>query len=267
MSSTQDTTSPTPEKGNVAGGPKHQRSTSPSGARAAFGSGGRERSSPGERGRRPPNSTRQSVSPEPSHIMKGTYVALMETNGKECESWYYFIRRAGNEEALRYLQKQLELVGWYILDDLSTFDLDLEHYVTAVTAKQMTKLELNSYAFHRKFDGKLQRINLGFRTRDDDERMMCKAFDMLAYGQIEDYIDDEDLDPEDLTDRSESESNSESESESESDSESESGSESDTNEKSRKCKNEKPKGIPPSLLRSNVPRWARSKVKRKNKRV
>ena len=222
MASTQDTVSSTPEKGNVAGDPKHR---SPS----------------------------QSVSPEPSHIMKGTYVALMETNGKECESWYYFIRRAGNEEALRHLQKQLELVSWYILDDLSTFDLDLEHYVTAVTAKQMTKLELNSYAFHRKFDGKLQRINLGFRTRDDDERMMCKAFDMLAYGQIEDYINDEDLDPEDLTDRSESESNSESES--------------DTNEESRKCKNERPKGIPPSLLRSNVPRWARSKVKRKNKRT
>ena len=45
--------------------------------------------------------------PEPSHIIVGEYVALMETNGKECESWYYFIRKEGNEDSLKHLQKQL----------------------------------------------------------------------------------------------------------------------------------------------------------------
>ena len=96
-------------------------------------------------------------SPEPSHIMTGQYAVLMETSEKECESWYYFIRLAGNGPALRHLQEQLEQVEWYIQDDLSTFDLDLEHLVTARTAKQMTKLELNSHSFHRKFDGKLEK--------------------------------------------------------------------------------------------------------------
>ncbi len=138
-------------------------------------------------------------SPIHSHITTGDYVALMETNGKECESWYYFIRYKGNEEALKYLQDQLEQVEWYVVDDLSVFDLDLDHFVTAQTAKQMTKLELNSYAFHRKFDGVLQKINLGFRTKDKNEKKICKAFDQLGYSQIEDYIDDEDLDDEDLT--------------------------------------------------------------------
>ena len=143
---------------------------------------------------------------EPSHIMTGDYAALMETNGKEFESWYYFIRREGNEEALKHLQDQLEKIDWFILDDLSTFDLDLDHSVTASTAKQMTKLELNSYAFHRKFDGKLKQINFNFRKKDtkdnerSNERMIGKVFDLLGYGQIEDYISDEDLDAEDLTD-------------------------------------------------------------------
>lgn len=174
-----------------------------------------------------------SKSPSPSHNMNGKYVALMETNGKECESWYYFIKYEGNEEALEHLNNQLNEVDWYIMDDLSVFDLDLEHFISATTAKEMTKLELNSYAFHRKFDGILNTINLGFKRKDKNEKKMCKAFDQLGYGQIEDYIDDEDLDSEDLTDNE-----SDSESESESESESDSGS-----PESRK------KGLPPSLLK------------------
>ena len=46
-------------------------------------------------------------SPEPSHVMTGQYAVLMETSEKECESWYYFIRLAGNGPALRHLQEQL----------------------------------------------------------------------------------------------------------------------------------------------------------------
>lgn len=198
-----------------------------------------------------------SGSPAPSHIMFGEYAVLMETSGAECESWYYFIRKQGNEEALLHLQEQLESVEWYILDDLSTFDLDLEHYVTAKTAKQMTKLELNSYAFHRKFDGKLRRIDLGFRRKDKTEKRMGKVFDILGYGQIEDYIEDEDLDPEDLTDHSDSDS---------SESESESESESDEGEREREDEEKpRPKGIPPALMNSDRPRWAKAKGKRKKK--
>lgn len=152
-------------------------------------------------------------SPEPTHNMEGDYVALMETNGQEYESWLNFIRVAGNEEALAHLQKQLEEVDWYIVDDLSTFDLDLVHKVSAKTAKEMTKLELNSQMFHRKFDGKLKMINFRFEKikkkkkstpESINEAKICRVFDILGYGQIEEYISDEDLDPEDLAPEGES---------------------------------------------------------------
>ena len=92
------------------------------------------------------------------------YVVLMETNGEECESWYYFIRYEGNEENLQHLSKQLEKIEMYIIDDLSTFDLDLEHLVSAQGAKEMTKIELNSISFHRKFDGVLKNCESGSKT-------------------------------------------------------------------------------------------------------
>ena len=195
------------------------------------------------------------VSPKISHISEGDYVVLMETNAEECESWYYFIRKTGNEEQLKYLSEQIEKVDWYTEDDLSVFDMDLENVVSAKTAKEMTKLEINAYAFHRKFDGKLKMIDLGFKKKEKNKRMMEKTFDILGYGSIEDYISDEDLDEEDLTDN-----NSESESGSETESASESESESD-NETNRKNK-----GIPPALLNSDRPGWAKAKGKRRYKK-
>ena len=189
----------------------------------------------------------KSKSPEPSHITTGDYVILMETNDQECESWYYFIRKEGNEDALKHLEEQINKVEWSMEDDLSIFDIDLEHTVSAKTAKEMSKVELNSYSFHRKFDGKLQKIDLGFKKKDKNKRMMEKAFDILGYGQIEDYIDDEDVDAEDLV--------------TDNDSESESDSESDSESKERP--KERPKGIPPAVLNSERPGWAKAKGKKK----
>jgi hypothetical protein len=129
---------------------------------------------------------------------KNNYVVLCETSGREFESWYYFIRYEGNEKALEYLQKQLEKIDMYILDDFSTFDLDLDHFFSETTAKEMTSLEVNSYSFHRKFDGKMAMISLGLKKRDDNDDMLEKLFDKLGLGQIEDYVEDEDIDSDDL---------------------------------------------------------------------
>lgn len=134
----------------------------------------------------------------PSKKMDGLYVILQEFNDEECESWLYFLRLQGNEDALRKLQSQLEDIDWYVMDGQSTFDLDLDHPVSATTAKEMTKVELNAYSFHRKFDGKLKEINFDFKRKDSNKTKMCKVYDMLGYGQIEKFIDDEDLDEEDL---------------------------------------------------------------------
>ena len=56
-----------------------------------------------------------------------TYAILMETNGGECESWYYFIKYDGNEKELKYLKKQIDKIDMFIIDELSTFDIDLKH--------------------------------------------------------------------------------------------------------------------------------------------
>ena len=120
------------------------------------------------------------------------YVILCETNGEEFEQWYYFIKYDGNEKALEYLNAQLEKIEMYILDDLSMFELDLENKVSESTAKEMTMIDLNSFSFHRKFDGKLQFIDFKLRKRDNMEDMIEKVHNTLAYGDISKYIDNED---------------------------------------------------------------------------
>lgn len=136
---------------------------------------------------------------EPSHKTDGKYVILMESSGEEYESWYYFIRLERNEENLKHLNDQLAKVDWYILDDLSTFDLELDKPVSAQTAKEMTKVDLNHNSFHRKFDGTLKKIDFDFKKKDGNETKICKVFDVLGFGQIDEYISDEDIDDEDLT--------------------------------------------------------------------
>jgi hypothetical protein len=178
--------------------------------------------------------------PKSSHIMEGKYAVLMETSGNEFESWYYFIRTEGNMEALQHLQKQLDQIEWYILDDLSTFDLELEYPVSAQTAKEMTKIDMNAYSFHRKFDGKLKTIDFGFRRKDSNDTKIGKVFDVLGYGQIEDFIDDEDIDPEDLVTDSESDSDSDSDRDS-SDTESSSSDEEERKRRQEKYKKKKEK--------------------------
>jgi hypothetical protein len=131
------------------------------------------------------------------------YAVLMETSGEECESWYYSILYNGNEENLTYLQSQLETVKWRVDDGMSTFDLDLDHLISERTAKELTKLELNHCFFHRKFDGSLQKIELNFKSGDKNKRKIKKAFEILGYGRIEDFIDQEDIDAEDLADPNE----------------------------------------------------------------
>lgn len=189
------------------------------------------------------DSVKDVVSDEkkPSHKMDGKYAILMETNGEEYESWYYFIRYEGNEEALKHLDNQLNKVDREIIEDLSTFDLELEYLISAQTAKEMTKIDLNAYSFHRKFDGKLKKIDFDFKKKDGNETKICKVFDMLSFGQIDEYISDEDIDDEDLTSSSSTDDDSYSESESESDSSSE--------DSSSRKKNKK---IPPSLLREKL---------------
>ena len=180
------------------------------------------------------------------------YVVLQETNETEGEAWLYFIRYEGNEEALEHLNKQLNQVHWRLEDDISVFDLDLEHFVSENTAKEMTKLELNHCFFHRKFDGKMKKIDLGFRDTDKNMKKMKKATNVLGLGNIEDYVSGEDIDPEDLATHTPTSSQSESGSSEETSSEEE--------EKNRKPKKELPKVVK-DKPKIEIPRYAKAKKK------
>ncbi len=121
------------------------------------------------------------------------YAVMQETNGKEYESWLYFIKYTGNEEALKHLQSQIETVDWYILDDLSTFDLDLDNLVSEQTASEMITLNLNHVSNHRKFDGKMQMIDLGLKETYSNDKNIVRVFKKLGIGHIDDYVEDEDV--------------------------------------------------------------------------
>lgn len=204
------------------------------------------------------------------------YAILQETNGGENETWINFIRYQGNEEALEYLNTQLNTVEFYILDDLSTFDLETEVLVSELTAKEMTKVDLNHYSFHRKFDGVLKKIDLGLKDGQSNNRKLKNIFKVLGYGKIEEFIDQEDIDPEDLLEEgSESETETESETDTETESESESETESEENttdskKKSKKAKNatesKKTGKIPTKTISKKIeemPRFAKTKARRK----
>jgi hypothetical protein len=183
----------------------------------------------------------------PSHNMTSKYAILQEFNDKEMETWLYFIKYDGNEENLKHLKKQFDSVEWVVLEDCSVFDIDLEHLISAKTAKEMTKVELNVHQWHRKFDGTLEKIDFEFKKKDDSETKICKIFDHLGYGQIEDYISDEDLDEEDLTDAedSDNEDDDEDDSDDNEDGDSDDNEDDDDDEKKREIKR-----IPKALLKS-----------------
>ena len=163
------------------------------------------------------NESHGSSEVEPSHNMEGMYAVLAETNNQYRETWYYFIRYDTNVEALEQLYAQLDSIEWVYLESYSTFALDLEHLVSAHTAKELTKVCVNEGSYHRKFDGTLEFINFGFRKRDNNIVRLINVCDTIGFGNIENFIDKEDFDPEDFEDdEEEDESESESESEEES---------------------------------------------------
>lgn len=195
-----------------------------------------------------------------THKTDGEYYILVETNAEEVESWYYFIRKDGNEEEIKQLKNDLDKVKEpEYIDDMSVFWIDIDKTVSAQTAKEMSKVELNSYQFHRKYDGKLKTIDFKFRTdkKEKQKRILEKIFDKLGYGKIEEYISDEDIDTDDM------------ESLSESDTESDNDEIADMKDGVKEVEEEISelsidtikKRLPPGLVESDVPQWARSKKK------
>lgn len=126
--------------------------------------------------------------------MSNKYAVLMETSPEDCESWYYFIKYNGNEDALKNLKAQFDKIEEaVIMDDINLFDLDIENLVSEECAKQLCMLELNSVMYHRKFDGVLENIDFRFKKKDDDETKMFKIFDKIGEGDIDLFLTMEDV--------------------------------------------------------------------------
>lgn len=144
----------------------------------------------------------EPIIPVRTHKTDGEYVILQEHNHDEAETWLYFIRWQGNEDVLTHLNNQIEPLSGHLLDDCSSFDIDINNRVSAITAKQMTKLELNSFQWHRKFDGVMKAIDFRFKEKHSMDYMVDKVHRVLSFGKICDYIDDEDIDTDLLTEES-----------------------------------------------------------------
>lgn len=124
--------------------------------------------------------------------MTDKYAVIMETSGPDFESWYYFIKYEGNKEALQYINDQLnEIEEDVVYPDISKFDIDLVNLVSLECVNQMIMLELNAVTYHRRFDGKLEMIDFGFRKKDKDSKRLFKVDDIIGDNKFENFIDDE----------------------------------------------------------------------------
>lgn len=120
------------------------------------------------------------------------FAVIMETSGEECESWYYFVKHEGNEDALDGLKSQLETVEQTtVFDDISTFDVDTEHLVSEQTVDDMILIEVNSVMYHRKFTGVMKSIDLKLKNREKDTKKLYKIDAKLGNGLIERYLSGE----------------------------------------------------------------------------
>lgn len=212
--------------------------------------------------------------PIPAKQVLYTYALLQETSADDGESHYVFIRYQGNENNLKHLAKQLSLVNDWNIDYGSVFDLELDYLVSETTAKEMTKVDINSY-FHRKFNGRLKKVSLGLKDNESDRKKIRKITKILGDGGISEFLEDEDLDPDELEElMNQSSSSDEEEDEDDEDDEEEdknddsapesddedSASENEKNEKNEKKEDGK---LPGSKI--EIPRYAKIK-QRKNKK-
>ena len=136
------------------------------------------------------------------------YAVLMESSSYDFESWYYFIKCEGNEENLKFMCDQFKTIKECTMfdEDITMFDMDLEHLVSEQTAKEMCLLDLNSISYHRKFDGVLKKIDFAFKKKDNDEKRMIRICKIIGDGKIDDFIDLEDIHESHAGDNSESDS-------------------------------------------------------------
>ena len=128
------------------------------------------------------------VTQETSHIMTGEYVTLMETNGKECESWYYFIRCKDNMEALEHLQQQLE--GSSKLSDEEVAKMKADAEINAEADKlEKEKIDVLNQADSLIFQTEKSIKELSDKITEDDKSKIEPLLEELKKAHNDEDID------------------------------------------------------------------------------
>lgn len=144
------------------------------------------------------------------------YATLTETDCETGETWYYFINMENNQEELKFLAEQLDTIeemGIYD-EDVNAYCLDVTNPVSAETAREMTRLHVNNVTPHRKFDGKMKKIDFKFKERHHDLKRQLKVTETIGNGRISLFVENEEVNPTWQAEFGDSESSSTSSSES-----------------------------------------------------
>jgi hypothetical protein len=120
-----------------------------------------------------------------------TYAILSEINEETFDTCYSFIRYQGNEDALKELKETLDNIDWYLLEELSVFEVVLEPLISEKTANELISLKFRNSCRHRKFDGKMKKIDFKFKKKDSNNKKIRKVFSKLNGSSLDDHIDGE----------------------------------------------------------------------------
>jgi len=122
------------------------------------------------------------------------YGVFSETNYDDMETWITFISKAGNENTLALLKKQLEEIDWGEAPEYTgMFAIDTRG-VSCSTAREMMFVDLNTNYAPNKFDGKMKNIDFEFGKRDSDETKAVKVYGLIGRAHVCDFLGEEDLD-------------------------------------------------------------------------
>ena len=114
------------------------------------------------------------------------YAVFMITEGESLESIYYFIEYSQNKDILLHLEKELQKVKkWVLDDDLCMYTLDLKHLVSESTVDEMIRLCLNSKQ-HAKL-GKLHPIPIQLKKKWKDSTKIMELNKILRRSYILKY--------------------------------------------------------------------------------
>lgn len=115
------------------------------------------------------------------------YAVLSEICNDDAENCFYFIKYEGNEAALRNLRDSLGEINWEKFENMYIFRLDMDNLVSDTTAREMSNT-----IFYNKVFNSMKMIDFNFEENDSNESNFETVIEKIGFGNIRDYLEDED---------------------------------------------------------------------------